>query len=165
MAGLRRTAGLPPLPLAGGAKPPPKAKDAAPGRRGLDDALAEQMQAIGAAARAAARELATAASADKAKALHQAAAAIRAGKGEILAANRRDLETAQQHELSAAMRDRLTLDEKRIEAMARGLEDVAALPEPVGRVLAAWTQPNGLSFERLSVPLGVIGIIYESRPN
>jgi glutamate-5-semialdehyde dehydrogenase len=136
-----------------------------PEGRGFDSVLAGQMQAIGAAARAAARQLATASSSAKTAALRQAAAAIRAGKSEILAANRRDLETAQQHDLSAAMRDRLMLDDRRIEAMARGLEDVAALPEPVGRVLAAWTQPNGLRFERVSVPLGVIGIIYESRPN
>jgi glutamate-5-semialdehyde dehydrogenase len=123
------------------------------------------MQAIGAAARAAARQLATASSTDKTAALRQAAAAIRAGKSEILAANRRDIEIAQQHDLSAAMLDRLLLDDKRVEAMARGLDDVAALPEPVGKVLAEWTQPNGLRFQRVSVPLGVIGIIYESRPN
>ena len=165
MAGLRRTAGLPPLPLAGSAKPSPaKVKDAASGRRDFDSALAEQMQAIGSAARAASRQLATGASADKAKALRQAAAAIRAGKAEILAANRHDLDAAPQ-DLSAPLRDRLLLDETRIEAMAHGLEDVAALPEPVGRVLADWTQPNGLRFQRVSVPLGVIGIIYESRPN
>src|SRR5260221_3777520 len=165
MAGLRRTAGLPPLPLAGSAKPSPaKAKDAASGRRDFDSALAAQMQAIGSAARAASRQLATAASADKSKALRQAAAAIRAGKAEILAANRHDLDAAPQ-DLSAPLRDRLLLDETRIEAMAQGLEAVAALPEPVGRVLADWTQPNGLRFQRVSVPLGVIGIIYESRPN
>jgi glutamate-5-semialdehyde dehydrogenase len=160
MAGLRRTAGLPPLPLAGGAKSPPPAK-----RRAPDNALAEQMRSIGRAARAASRQLATAASDSKTIALRQAAAAIRAGKAEILAANRQDLDAAQRHDLSAAMRDRLLLDDKRIEAMAQGLEDVAARPEPVGRVLAAWTQPNGLRFQRVSVPLGVIGIIYESRPN
>jgi glutamate-5-semialdehyde dehydrogenase len=166
MAGLRRTAGLPPLPLASGTKPSPaKGKDGAGGKRAFDSALAEQMQAIGVAARAAARQLATTNSADKSKALRQAAAAIRAGKDDILAANRRDIEAAQQHELTAAMRDRLLLDDKRVEVMARGLEDVAALPEPVGRMLASWTQPNGLRFERISVPLGVIGIIYESRPN
>jgi glutamate-5-semialdehyde dehydrogenase len=160
MAGLRRTAGLPPLPLAGGAKSPAPGK-----RRAPDGALAEQMRAIGRAARAAARQLATATSDSKTTALRQAAAAIRAGKAEILAANRHDLDAAQLHDLSAAMRDRLLLDDKRIEAMAQGLDDVAALPEPVGRVLAAWTQPNGLRFQRVSVPLGVIGIIYESRPN
>jgi len=81
----------------------------------------------------------------------------------LLEANRRDL--AEASGLTAAMRDRLVLDEKRIEAMAAGLEEVAALPDPVGRVLAEWTRPNGLRIARVSVPLGVVGIVYESRPN
>jgi len=123
------------------------------------------MDAIGAAARAAARRLGAATSDSKITALREAAAAIRAAETDILAANRRDLEAAQERTLSAAMLDRLALDASRIEAMARGLEDVAALPEPVGKILAEWTRPNGLRFQRLSVPLGVIGIIYESRPN
>jgi glutamate-5-semialdehyde dehydrogenase len=123
------------------------------------------MDALGAAARAAARQLATATSDSKITALREAAVAIRAAKNDILAANRRDLDAAQKRSLSAALLDRLALDASRIEAMARGLEDIAALPEPIGRVLAAWTQPNGLHFQRLSVPLGVIGIIFESRPN
>jgi glutamate-5-semialdehyde dehydrogenase len=168
MAGLRRTAGLPPLPLTGtavAAKPQTKRRDVARGGRAFDSALAEQMLAIGSTARAASRRLAIAAPASKTKALRQAAAAIRDGKADILAANRRDIDAAQRQNLSAAMRDRLLLDAKRIAAMARGLEDVAALPDPVGRVLAEWTRPNGLRFQRISVPLGVIGIIYESRPN
>jgi glutamate-5-semialdehyde dehydrogenase len=136
-----------------------------PAGRGFDSALAAEMNAIGAAARAAVRQLATATPGSKTVALGEAAAAIRAARADILAANRRDLDAARQQSLSAAMLDRLALDEPRIEAMARGLEDIAALPEPVGRVLAEWTQPNGLRFQRLSVPLGVIGIIYESRPN
>ncbi len=118
--------------------------------------LAAEMDAIGAAARAAARRLGTATSDSKITALREAAAAIRAAETDILAANRRDLEAAQERTLSAAMLDRLALDASRIEAMARGLEDVAALPEPVGKILAEWTRPNGLRFQRLSVPLGVI---------
>jgi glutamate-5-semialdehyde dehydrogenase len=133
-------------------------------RKGRGD-LAAEMNSIGIAARAAARELAIASNADKTTALREAAAAIRAAQADILAANRRDLDAARQAALSPAMLDRLLLDDARIAAMARGLEDVAALPEPVGKVLAAWTQPNGLRFQRVSVPLGVIGIIYESRPN
>jgi glutamate-5-semialdehyde dehydrogenase len=127
--------------------------------------LAAEMDAIGAAARAAARRLGTATSDSKITALREAAAAIRAAEADILAANRRDLDAAQERTLSAAMLDRLALDASRIETMARGLEDVAALPEPVGKILAEWAQPNGLRFQRISVPLGVIGIIYESRPN
>src|SRR4051794_6264695 len=109
MAGLRRTAGLPPLPLAGAGKSPApaKRKDPALGGRSFDAALAAQMKEIGAAARGASRQLATIASTDKSKALRQAAAAIRAGKADILAANRRDLEATQHYDLSAAMRDRL----------------------------------------------------------
>ena len=136
-----------------------------PGGRGLNSALVVEMQAIGIAARAASRQLAIATSDSKTTALRAAAAAIRAGKAEILAANRRDLDAATTQSLSAAMLDRLALDDTRTEAMARGLEDVAGLPEPVGRVLAEWKQPNGLRFQRISVPLGVIGIVYESRPN
>jgi glutamate-5-semialdehyde dehydrogenase len=89
--------------------------------------------------------------------------AIRDAENELIAANRRDL--AEAGDLPPAMLDRLILDEKRVAAMARGLEDVAAQPDPVGRELGAWTRPNGLRIQRLSVPLGVIGIIYESRPN
>jgi glutamate-5-semialdehyde dehydrogenase len=121
------------------------------------------MAAIGAAARAAARKLATVPSSAKITALHEAAAAIRSSQAEILEANHRDLAAAR--DLTPALRDRLLLDERRIAAMATGLEEVAALPEPVGRVLAEWTRPNGLKIARVSVPLGVIGIIYESRPN
>jgi glutamate-5-semialdehyde dehydrogenase len=121
------------------------------------------MATLGAAARDAARSLASASSDQKTKALHEAAAAIRAADTELLEANHRDLAAAR--DLSPAMRDRLVLDEKRIEAMARGLEEVAALPEPVGKTLAEWQRPNGLRIARVSVPLGVIGIIYESRPN
>jgi glutamate-5-semialdehyde dehydrogenase len=125
--------------------------------------LAAAMAEIGRRAREAALQLRLASGAAKTAALKAAAAAIRARQNEILAANARDL--AEAGDLSAAWRDRLALDQKRLEGVAQGLEAVADLPEPVGRVLAAWTRPNGLSIERVSVPLGVIGIIYEARPN
>jgi glutamate-5-semialdehyde dehydrogenase len=101
----------------------------------------------------------------KTAALQGAAAAVRARADEILAANAEDLAEAKQAGIGAALLDRLALDPKRLEAVARGLEDIAALPDPIGRVLAEWTRPNGLKIARVSVPLGVIGIIYESRPN
>jgi glutamate-5-semialdehyde dehydrogenase len=123
------------------------------------------MRAIGAEARAAARALANAPAEAKNRALIAAAEALRARASEILAANARDLEAARAKGLAASFIDRLTLDPKRIEAMARGLEEVAALPDPVGRVLATFKRPNGLTIDRIATPLGVIGIIYESRPN
>ncbi len=123
------------------------------------------MRAIGAEARAAARALANAPAEAKNRALIATAEALRARAGEILAANARDLEAARAKGLAASFIDRLTLDSKRIEAMARGLEEVAALPDPVGRVLATFKRPNGLVIDRVATPLGVIGIIYESRPN
>ncbi len=130
---------------------------------GLDAvALIGQM---GLAARAAAPALATAPTAAKNQALMAAAAALRATKAEILAANARDMAAAQAKGLSGAMLDRLALDDKRVEAMAQGLEAIAGLDDPVGHVLARWTRPNGLVIERVAVPLGTIGVIYESRPN
>ncbi len=127
--------------------------------------IAAAMRAIGAAARAAAGTLALAAPAAKNLALLAAAGAIRAERAAILEANGRDMAAAQGRGLSAALLDRLKLDEARVDAMAKGLEDVAAQPDPVGAVLAEWTRPNGLVIRRVRVPLGVIGIIYESRPN
>jgi glutamate-5-semialdehyde dehydrogenase len=127
--------------------------------------LYAEMRRIGAAARSAAALLARAPAERKTAALVGAAAAIRARRAEILAANARDLGEARQQGLTAALLDRLMLDEKRVAAMAQGLEEVASLPDPVGRVLARWTRPNGLDISRVTVPLGVIGIIYESRPN
>ena len=127
--------------------------------------LATAMRALGEQARAAARALARASTAQKTAALLAAAAAIRAQCDQILVANARDMETARQRQLSAALLDRLALDAKRVEAMAAGIEAVAALPDPVGTVIAEWTRPNGLRIQRVRVPLGVIGIIYESRPN
>lgn len=124
-----------------------------------------EMRRLGEAARAAAAGLANATSAQKDAALRGAAAAIRAGQPAILAANAEDLAAAQEAGLSGAMLDRLRLDPDRVEAIARGLEEVAALPDPIGATIAEWTRPNGLRIARVRVPLGVIGVIYESRPN
>src|SRR5271155_2349236 len=123
------------------------------------------MRAIGAEARAAARALANAPAEAKTRALLAAARAIRQRSSDILAANGRDLANARHRNVAAAFLDRLALDASRIEAIARGLEEVAALPDPVGRVLATFTRPNGLKIERVATPLGVVGVIYESRPN
>jgi glutamate-5-semialdehyde dehydrogenase len=116
-------------------------------------------------AKAASAALALASTEAKNTALAEAAAAVRRRAADILTANRRDLEAADAKGLGAALRDRLALDEKRVEAIARGLEEVAAQPDPIGAVLARWTRPNGLDIARVRVPLGVIGIIFESRPN
>jgi len=123
------------------------------------------MAEIGRRAREASAALALANTAAKTAALHTAAAAVRTTAAEILEANARDLAEAEEQGLTPTLRDRLALDPKRVEAIAEGLETVAGLPEPVGRVLDRRTRPNGLVIERVSVPLGVIGIIYESRPN
>src|SRR5271156_3741744 len=128
-----------------------------------DPALASEMATIGHRARAAAASLALASAEAKTDALRAAAQSVRAGEAAILAANARDL--AEAEDLSPALRDRLALDSKRLAAIAAGLEAIAELPDPVGRTLARWTRPNGLDIERVAVPLGVIGIIYESRPN
>ncbi len=130
-----------------------------------DAALEAEMRDLGVAARAAAARLALTDSSTKNAALRAMAAAIRAAAGGILAANGTDVAAAQAAGLGAALIDRLQLDPQRVEAMAKGLEDIAAQPDPVGRVLAEWDRPNGLRISRVSVPLGVIGIIYESRPN
>jgi glutamate-5-semialdehyde dehydrogenase len=135
----------------------------------VEPALREDIQAVmrtlGQAARAAAGKLALASSAAKEKALRAAAAAVRARAPEILEANARDLAAARGRRLTAAFLDRLTLDPGRIEAIAQSLETVAALPDPVGQIMAAWERPNGLKIERVRTPLGVIGVIYEARPN
>jgi glutamate-5-semialdehyde dehydrogenase len=123
------------------------------------------MTTIGRQARAAAAALARAPAGARDAALEAAAALLRARAGQILAANTDDLRMAKRRGVSAALLDRLGLDEARVEAMARGVEEIRALPDPLGRVLAEWTRPNGLVIRRVSVPLGVIGIIYESRPN
>jgi glutamate-5-semialdehyde dehydrogenase len=125
----------------------------------------ELMQTMGAAARVAARTLALASAESKNAALRAAAQALRSSTPAILAANAKDLAAAGEAGRPAAFVDRLMLDEARIAAIAKGLDEIADLPDPVGTVLAHWTRPNGLDFERIRVPLGVIGIIYESRPN
>ena len=120
---------------------------------------------LGKAARAAGTALGGASTEAKNTALLAAAAEIRARAGDILEANAADMKTARDSGLGGARLDRLALDETRIEGVARGLEEVAALADPVGDVIAEWTRPNGLCISRVRVPLGVIGIIYESRPN
>jgi glutamate-5-semialdehyde dehydrogenase len=127
--------------------------------------LLEQMLEIGKAARAAAAELAQIPAAAKRAALEAAARELRAGRTAVLRANADDVAEAKSRGLSDAMIDRLALDEKRLEATAAGLTTVAAIEDPIGQVIAAWERPNGLRISRVRVPLGVIGIIYESRPN
>ena len=116
-------------------------------------------------ARNAARTLALCSSARKNQALGALAAMLREERGAILAANAGDLERARALGMAGAFVERLTLNEARIEAMARGVEEVAALPDPVGEVIARWRRPNGLEISQVRVPIGVIAIIYESRPN
>jgi len=127
--------------------------------------IADLMAPIGRAAVAAAEVLARADAALKDAALAAAATALRARSDEILAANARDVKAGEAAGLSGAMLDRLRLDPARVEAMASGVEQIAALADPVSTVMAEWVRPNGLRIQRVRVPLGVIGIIYESRPN
>ncbi|MGE0115425.1 MAG: glutamate-5-semialdehyde dehydrogenase [Steroidobacteraceae bacterium] len=123
------------------------------------------MEPIGRAAVEAARVLAQTDAAAKNRALQGAVDALRARSAGILAANARDMASARERGLSSALLDRLLLDARRVEAMARGIEDIMQLPDPIGTVIAEWTRPNGMKIQRVRVPLGVIGIIYESRPN
>jgi glutamate-5-semialdehyde dehydrogenase len=127
--------------------------------------IASLMDSIGRAAVDAARVIAQATTQTKNAALNAAAAQIRAQRGAILSANQIDLQQAKDRGLSGAMLDRLALDEKRVEAMAKGIEDIVALPDPIATITAEWTRPNGMRIQRVRVPLGVVGIIYESRPN
>lgn len=127
--------------------------------------LLEQMTLLGQQARAASRVVAKLSTAEKNRCLQAMADALEARAEDIKGANAIDLETAEEMGLSAAMLDRLRLDDKRIAAMARGLREVAALPDPVGRVLDERVRPNGLRLRKISTPIGVIVIIYESRPN
>jgi glutamate-5-semialdehyde dehydrogenase len=129
------------------------------------DDIATLMDRLGREAVAAANVLALASTGQKNRALSNVAARLRGDQAALLAANALDMDAARAKGLSGAMLDRLALDEKRIEDMARGVEDIAALPDPIGTTAARWTRPNGLDFARVRVPLGVIGIIYESRPN
>ncbi|WP_203070301.1 glutamate-5-semialdehyde dehydrogenase [Falsiroseomonas ponticola] len=129
----------------------------------IADDVAQLLDTAARAAREASAVLATAPRPQRDAALMAAAAALRARADVVIAANAADVEGAPG--LSAAFRDRLLLNPARVEAMARAVEEVAALPDPVGRVLAEWTRPNGLVIRRVTQPLGVIGMIYESRPN
>jgi glutamate-5-semialdehyde dehydrogenase len=123
------------------------------------------MEQLGMAARNATRSLAALDGERRAQALRYCAAAIRDHQADMLAANRQDLEAARERGLAGALLDRLELTAERIAAMADGLEAIADLPDPLARVLAEWTRPNGLRIQRVAVPIGVIGVIYESRPN
>jgi glutamate-5-semialdehyde dehydrogenase len=130
-----------------------------------DDRIGELLQGLGKAAAAAADALALAPGAQKNAALTAAAAAIRARSDDILAANERDLAGARAVKMSDARLERLRLDATRVAAIAASVGDVAALPDPIGTTTAEWRRPNGLTIQRVVVPIGVIGIIYESRPN
>ncbi|AUQ58490.1 gamma-glutamyl phosphate reductase ProA [Phaeobacter inhibens] len=127
--------------------------------------IAALMADIGKRAKQAAAKLATATAERKADALNAAADAVWDARAEILAANAKDLDFGRNKGLSPAMMDRLALDEDRISGIVAGLRAVAAQPDPVGEVLAEWSQPSGLDIQRVRTPLGVIGVIYESRPN
>jgi glutamate-5-semialdehyde dehydrogenase len=130
-----------------------------------DAALAAEMLAMGRRARAASAALAKAGPQARTSALKAMAAHVRAASGRILDANSIDMAAGRDKGLAGSMLDRLELNPARLEAVAKGLEDVAALPDPVGDVIAKWTRPNGLEISRVRGPIGVIGIIYESRPN
>src|SRR6185312_10937812 len=123
------------------------------------------MDRIGRAALEAAAVLSQATTQQKNAALAAAAASVRANAADILKANAQDMQLAKARELSNALLDRLKLDEKRLEGVAVAIEEVIAQPDPIGQVAAEWRRPNGLHIQRVRVPLGVVGIIYESRPN
>jgi len=127
--------------------------------------IPELMRDLGEKAKAAARVLTTASTASKDAALSAAAGALRRNQNLILSENVKDMAFGEAKDLSDAMLDRLALNEERIEAMAQGLDDIVQLPDPVGAVIDQWDRPNGLQIERRRTPLGVIGVIYESRPN
>ena len=127
--------------------------------------VGELMEGLGKAATVAADTLALAPTAQKNAALEAAAAAVRTRRAEILGANERDMAAARAARMSGARLERLKLDAARIEAIAASIAEVVALPDPIGTVTAEWQRPNGLRIQRVVVPIGVIGIIYESRPN
>ncbi len=127
--------------------------------------IAALMHGLGQGARAAARRVGTASAEQRNRALAAMATSLRERAPAILAANRQDLADARAAGLAPSFIDRLALDEARLEAIAQAVADIAALPDPVGKVLASWTQPNGLVFERVATPLGVVAVIFESRPN
>ncbi|UWF66283.1 MULTISPECIES: glutamate-5-semialdehyde dehydrogenase [unclassified Brucella] len=127
--------------------------------------IAQVMAEVGRKAKAAAAPLSIATSEQKNKALNAAGDAMLEARADILEANRLDLANAEKNGMAASFVDRLTLNEARIDAIAEGIRAIAALPDPVGEVIAEWDRPNGLHIERVRTPLGVIGVIYESRPN
>ncbi len=127
--------------------------------------LKEQIEHIGRTARTASRQIAVASTAAKNAALHATAAQLRASRDELLAANLQDVDQARAEGLEPAMIDRLTLSAKGVETMAQGLEQVASLPDPVGEITDLKLRPSGIQVGRMRVPLGVVGIIYEARPN
>jgi len=127
--------------------------------------IGELMTRLGIAAVAAASALAVVGTETKNDALIRAATAIRVRRAEILEANAQDMAAAEDAQLGGPMLDRLRLDEKRVEAIARSIEEIVGLPDPIGTIVTEWDRPNGLHIQRVRVPLGVIGIIYESRPN
>jgi glutamate-5-semialdehyde dehydrogenase len=131
---------------------------------GTDD-LAALMGDIGKRAKAAARVLALAPAEQKARALGAIAKTIRADAAAIIAANAEDVAEARTNGITAAFLDRLTLNEKRVEGMAEAIDTIRDIPDPVGQVTERWTRPNGMTIERVRVPLGVVGVIFESRPN
>lgn len=131
----------------------------------IQQSISTLMNDLGTEARTAANVLALATTEQKNKALTAAATALRARLNDVMAANETDVKLAQEKGLSAAMIDRLVLNEDRIEAIAGSLEAIAKLPDPVGDEMASWERPNGLNISRVRTPLGVIGVIYESRPN
>ena len=131
----------------------------------MPETIPQVMDELGRRARDASRALAMSGDDVRNAALHAAAAELRSRCDQIIAANEIDMREARDRGLSAAMLDRLMLDEARVEGMASGLEAIATLRDPLGRVRAEWRRPNGLAIQRVAVPLGVIGIIYESRPN
>src|SRR6516165_3885822 len=136
----------------------------APGARG-EAGLAATMRQIGGEARQAARAFALTPSARKNRALASMAKAIRAACPAILSANDEDRAEAKAGGATAAFLDRLTLDRGRVEAMASGIDTIRKLKDPVGTIMGSWRRPNGMRIERVRVPLGVVGVIYESRPN
>ena len=128
----------------------------------IETEATQHLQRAAGAARAASHVLARTSDAERNAALRAMAASLRSHAPDILAANAADLAACTG---TAAFRDRLALTEARVDAMATGLEDIALLPDPLGRTLADWTRPNGLRIQRIATPIGVIGMIYESRPN
>ena len=129
------------------------------------ETVTQLMARIGEDAKRAARTLASASTEAKNKALKETARSLRRRKNEILSENAKDMTAGGEKGLTAAMLDRLELTDERLEGVAKGLEDIAALPDPVGTVTEEWDRPNGLHIQRVRVPMGVIGVIYESRPN